>query len=307
MSGDESMINSYMQGKDLYAEIASSVYNMPYEDCLEFYLDGNGNKTGETNKDGKARRSSVKSLLLGFMYGRGVASVAEQIHKSVKEAQELTDTFFHHFPKVDKYIKDVQEHAKEYGFVETAWGRKRRLPNIQLEPYEFDFTNEKQSENFDPLNFDDIGTDYINYFGLYSQIEYYQALLDKAYGRQAKEQVKAKARQEGIIIKDNGGYIADAERQCVNSIIQGTAADITKKAMIKIGNDKQLKEWNCKLVNQVHDEVIVECPIVNAKKCADRVCELMIEAAAEKITVPMKADAEITREWYGESIELREL
>ena len=115
------------------------------------------------------------------------------------------------------------------------------------------------------------------------------------------------AAKEGIIIKDNGSYIADAERQCVNSIIQGTAADMTKKAMIAIGNDEILKELNCKLVLQVHDEVIAECPIENAKKCAERLSELMIESAKEKISVPMKCDAEITKQWYGKTIDLEEL
>lgn len=51
-------------------------------------------------------------------------------------------------------------------------------------------------------------------------------------------------------------------------------------------------------------EVIGECPIENAKKCAERVSYLMIESAKEKISVPMKCDAEITKVWYGESLEL---
>ena len=64
MCGDKKMLEAYQQGKDLYAQIASLAFDKPYEDCLEFYLDKNGKKTSETNKEGKARRSQAKSILL---------------------------------------------------------------------------------------------------------------------------------------------------------------------------------------------------------------------------------------------------
>lgn len=107
--------------------------------------------------------------------------------------------------------------AIEKGFVTTLWGRKRRLPEMQLPRYEFDFSN-YEIDNFDPLDFDGSfdGQDSVQY----EKIGYYSKLMDKAYGRVQKEQVKAKAKEEGIIIKDNGGFIADAERQCVNARIQ---------------------------------------------------------------------------------------
>ena len=74
--------------------------------------------------------------------------------------------------------------------------------------------------------------------------------------------------------------------------------------MISIYNDQQLRDWGCKLVIQIHDEVIVEAPLENAKKCAERLAELMIKAPQSKLTVPMKVDTEITRCWYGEEIEV---
>ena len=58
-SGDEHMLQAYIEGKDLYATTASKIYNTTYENCLEFYPDGT------TNKEGKKRRSSVKSVILG--------------------------------------------------------------------------------------------------------------------------------------------------------------------------------------------------------------------------------------------------
>ena len=68
MCGDKKMLQAYLDGKDLYAEIASLAFDKPYEDCLEFYLDENGHKTNETNKEGKARRTQAKSILLGILY-----------------------------------------------------------------------------------------------------------------------------------------------------------------------------------------------------------------------------------------------
>ena len=110
--------------------------------------------------------------------------------------------------------------AREKGYVTTLWGRKRRLPDMQLEPYEFDFSN-FVIDDFDPLSFNNDNIENLIENEKQKAIQYYTKQLDKAYGRVAKEQVKAKAKEDRIIIKDNGGFISQAERQCVNSRIQG--------------------------------------------------------------------------------------
>lgn len=301
MCGDQKMLDAYKKGRDLYAEIASLAFDKPYEDCLEFYLDENGKKTDKTNKEGKERRTQAKSILLGILYGRGIASVAEQLKCSKQKAQEIQNKVFKGFPAIPKFEEDSKQMAIEKGFVTTLWGRKRRLPNMQLPKYEFDFEAIVQ-RNFDPLSFD--ASDAIEEYVDYNLMDKYTKLMDNAYGRVAKEQVKAKAKQEGIIIKDNGGYIADAERQCVNSRIQGSAADMTKKSMILVGNDKRLKELGFRLLIPVHDELIAECPIENAVECKKRFADLMSAAAKDRLEVPISCDVEVTKEWYGEPIEL---
>lgn len=65
LANEQQMIDAYLSGKDLYATMASQIYHKPYGDCMEFYLDENGKKTDKTNPEGKKRRSSVKSILLG--------------------------------------------------------------------------------------------------------------------------------------------------------------------------------------------------------------------------------------------------
>lgn len=301
MCGDQKMLDAYRKGRDLYAEIASLAFDKPYKDCLEFYLDENGKKTDKTNKEGKERRTQAKSILLGILYGRGIASVAEQLKCSKQKAQEIQNKVFKGFPAIPKFEEDSKQMAIEKGFVTTLWGRKRRLPNMQLPKYEFDFELIVQ-RNFDPLSFET--TETTKNFMDYNLMDKYTKLMDNAYGRVAKEQVKARAKQEGVIIKDNGGYIADAERQCVNSRIQGSAADMTKKSMILVGNDKRLKELGFRLLIPVHDELIAECPIENAVECKQRFAQLMSDAAKDRLEVPISCDVSCSYQWYGDELQI---
>lgn len=296
MSGDESMIDAYKHGKDLYATMASKVYKVPYEDCLEF------RPNGAVNPEGKARRTSMKPILLGIMYGRGIASIAEILNISVKDAQAIVDDFYEAFPKVKQFVQDSQDFARDYGFVTTAWGRKRRLPNMQLDLIEVKRNTTAISDSFNPLDFsqtvneDDEVEDEVYYK--------YLKLMNRAYGKEAKQRVKDLAKQEGYDIIDNGGYIADAERQCVNSIIQGSAADMTKLAMNKIFRDEELNRLGYKLIIPVHDEVLGVCPKENAKAVAERLEYIMIHVVDGFFAIPMKTDIEVTERWYGENINI---
>ena len=296
MSGDESMIDAYKHGKDLYATMASKVYKVPYEDCLEF------RPNGAVNPEGKARRTSMKPILLGIMYGRGIASIAEILNISVKDAQAIVDDFYDAFPKVKQFVQDSQDFARDYGFVTTAWGRKRRLPNMQLDLIEIKRNTTAISDSFNPLDFsqavneDDEVEDEVYYK--------YLKLMNRAYGKEAKQRVKDLAKQEGYDIIDNGGYIADAERQCVNSIIQGSAADMTKLAMNKIFRDEELNRLGYKLIIPVHDEVLGVCPKENAKAVAERLEYIMIHVVDGFFAIPMKTDIEVTERWYGNNINI---
>ena len=291
---DEHLIQAYKDGKDIYAWIAEKIYKVPYDECKEFRPDGT------KNPEGKKRRDSVKSIILGIMYGRGAKAIAEQLNCSTKEAQKIVDQFYDSFPKVKKWMDSVLSNARRYGFVETAWGRKRRLPDVQLPKYDFELLSGGPS-TFDPLNFDDDqGEATVDP----SVVAKYTRLLDKTWGGKEKRDIIMKAREEGIKITDNGGKIADAERQCVNSVIQGSAADMSKLAMVAIHNDERLRELDCHILIPVHDEVICECPEEHAKEVSERLTSLMIGAAKERISVPMKCDAEVTYCWYGETLDI---
>lgn len=119
------MLNAYNTGKDLYSLMASSVYNVSYEDCLE--------KNGE---EAKRRRSSVKSLLLGLMYGRQAKSIGEQIGLNTQQAEQFIDNFFQQYPNIKKYIDETIRMGTLLGYVTTIYGRRRRLANLNS-PDEF--------------------------------------------------------------------------------------------------------------------------------------------------------------------------
>lgn len=293
MSQDAQMLDAYKHGKDLYATIASFVYNMPYEECLEFRPDGS------VNKEGKQRRSSVKPVLLGIMYGRGTASIAEQMHLTVKEAENIIKTFFEMFPAVADFVYSTQLKAGQTGYVETAAGRKRRLPDMMLDEYEFKLIDESKVQSFNPLFDDEDFTD-SDEDELEELAQKYTAKLSRARSYKQVQRIKEEAKEDNCQIIDNRGKLADAERKCVNSIIQGSSADITKTSLIELYNDEELKKLGYRTVLTIHDENIGMCPIENVKACSERFREIMLNAARNIIDVPMSVDVEITKRWYGE-------
>lgn len=296
------MINAYKEGKDLYAVIASMSFDRKYEDCLEFYPEGTviehdgkqvvcGYKTHQ-NKEGKKYRTMSKCILLGVLYGRGAASVGEQIGKSREEAQEIIDKFFKAFPKVQNWINKSIESAHKVGYVEDILGRRRRLPDIQLPKYEIK-DNNNQDTDFNPFL---ICKDRKAKSSL---VEKYEAELAKIKNRRDYETIKNKALAENIEIHDNTGFIAEAERQSVNSRVQGGAATLTKNALLSLYYDQRLKAIKARLINTVHDEILIEVPEEFAKEGAELLAENMINSAKTIVTnVPMKCDTYDVNCWY---------
>jgi len=229
ISGDEEMQDAYNHEKDLYAIMGSQVYNLPYEECREFYSDGT------VNPEGKHRRTTMKSVLLGIMYERGALAIGEQFNKSAQWAQELIDNFYKSFPKIQQLRLKIEQMAEEYGYVTTVCGRKRRLPDMQLSDHD-----------------------------------------DYRY--------------------------QEAHRQSLNSVIQGSSADIMKLSMIALYKDPRYKELDCHMIITVHDELIMEVPEANIKAGAELLVETMKRVGHSLIDLPMSVDAEVVEYWYGENL-----
>lgn len=292
LSKDKKMQDAFIHGKDIYSTIASLAFNKSYEDCLEFRPDGT------TNVQGKERRAQAKSIVLGVLYGRQIPSIAEQLGVSTKQAQVIYDKVLSAFTGLANFIDESQDMARKYGYVTTAWGRRRHLTDMQLEPYEFKYSGNRVS--FDPLNFNE---DSSNEVPERIKKEYTERLNKcKFYNDRLK--IENELRSQGITVSYYTNKISQAERQCVNARVQGSAADMAKLAMISINNDEKMKELGFHLLIQVHDEVIGECPEENARECAERLSYLMRTAPSHLIKLPFKCDVDFTYNWYGEKIEM---
>lgn len=291
-AGDPQMYNTFMEGKDLYSEIASKAFHVPYDECKEFRPDGT------TNKDGKARRSQAKTILLGVLYGRGTESIAEQLGCSTKEAEDIKNSVFAGFPAIKQFEQNSIKMSQEVGFVTTVCGRKRRLPSMMLPDYEVKWKDGVAPDD-DPLGFDD---DEEPSTEVPENIQ--RKWLSKV--RNAKpwnrRQVYEAANKEGIWIVD---HTKDKDvTKVVNARIQGSAADLTKLAMIELHNNERLKELGFRMLIPVHDEIIAECPEENAKECAGLLAATMSSAAEQILEMPIKCDVEVTKAWYGEPIDI---
>ena len=153
---------------------------------------------------------------LEYYIGRGTASVGELLNMTKEDAQQLIDDFFNAYPLIKQFTIETQEKAKKNGYTETAWGRRRYLQHIQDEPFEFKY-NDKRPTDFNPLFFAE--GDIEEEVDQEIKDEYIQKLSKtNMWGR---NKIIAEAKEAGIDIIDNQGYIATAIRQCVNSTIQG--------------------------------------------------------------------------------------
>ena len=104
--------------------------------------------------------------------------------------------------------------------------------------------------------------------------------------------------EEGIKVIDNRSRIADASRECVNSIIQGSASELTKMAIIKLISDPRWKSFGGRLLVPVHDELIAEVPLEYAEEAGNVLIECMCEAG-NFLPFTISCDLETSIRWYG--------
>jgi DNA polymerase I-like protein with 3'-5' exonuclease and polymerase domains len=290
--GDPQMYEVFMAGKDLYSEIASKAFNKPYEDCKEFRPDGT------TNKEGKERRSQAKSILLGVLYGRGIDSIAEQLKTTVNKAKDIKESVFKGFPAIKKFEADSIKMAQTVGYVTTICGRKRRLPSMMLPDYEVVWKDGVAPDD-DPLSFDN-DEEVSNEVPEHIQRKWLARVKSVPFFK--RRTVFEAANAEGLWIID---HTKDKDvTKVVNARIQGSAADLTKVAMISLHNNQRLKELGFRMLIPVHDEIIAECPEENMRECSELLAQTMSDAAAEILDMPINCDVAISKCWYGEEIML---
>ena len=209
IADDKTMQRAFCDGLDIHTATASQVFGVPADQVTPL------------------QRRHAKAVNFGIVYGISEFSLAEDIGVSRYEARDYIDSYLANYHGVRDYMKKVVEDAKERGYTETLYGRRRYIPELK-------------SSNFN-------------------------------------------VRQS-------------AERIALNTPIQGTAADLIKLAMIRV--DRALRESfpEAKLLLQVHDELIVECPEDQALQVAALVSREMENVA--QLKVPLTAEAKFGKSWY---------
>lgn len=206
LAGDEAMINDFNAGTDIHAKTASQVYKVPLDDVT------------------KTQRSNAKVVNFGVLYGMSIHGLTAASGMNFAEAKAFIDEYNNVRHKLVEYTKAVVQKAREVGYVETLYGRRRPTPDVH-------------SSNF--------------------------------VVRQA------------------------AERAAANMPIQGTEADLMKKAMVQI--DSKIDGLGYQLL-QVHDSILIECSKANADKIAEILQDTM-ENIAPDLGVRLQVDVHVGNNW----------
>ena len=297
ISQDKKMLETFRAGRDIYATIAAAIYKLPYELNLEF---ADPEKTILVdNGHGKERRKVGKVVILASMYGMSEATVAHMLKLPREEAHRILDEFFREFPGLKRAQDATVQGCKKDGYVTGIWGRKRRLPDMQLPHYSIEFASASRNKDKNAR----------------AIWEIYQARVqqlntqDEFLPENEFELLRREARKNNVIIVSNEDRIRKAQCQCFNARIQGSAATITKVAMLLIYNDPCLRSYDAHLVFQIHDEVVVDCPAENAEPVKARLTKLMESSVKVLgVTLPLRCDPVIEKRWGEGSVpgELRD-
>ncbi|MGN0975864.1 MAG: DNA polymerase, partial [Gemmiger sp.] len=129
ITGDEAMQHAFLSGADIHRSTAAKIYGIPEEDVTP------------------ALRTGAKAINFGIMYGKGAFSLSKDLGISVKEADRFLKTYLDTFPKVDGYMQRCISDAKEKGYVETLFGRRRPLPELASSNFQIRASGERMARN----------------------------------------------------------------------------------------------------------------------------------------------------------------
>ena len=113
ISGDENMVKAFNNDEDIHREVASKVFDVPFEEVT------------------KEQRSRAKAVNFGIVYGITSFGLAKQIGASRKQAQEYIDNYLEKYSGIKAFMEESVEMAKQNGYVETLFGRRRNVPELK--------------------------------------------------------------------------------------------------------------------------------------------------------------------------------
>jgi DNA polymerase I len=209
LSQDKALLDAFAHGRDIHRATAAEVFGVSLDQVTP------------------EQRRSAKAVNFGLIYGMSAFGLAKQLGVGRNEAQQYVDRYFERFPGVLDYMERTRKQAHEQGYVETLYGRRLYLPEIN-------------AQNM--------------------------------------------ARRKG------------AERAAINAPMQGTAADIIKKAMIVVDNWlQQQSNPVATMIMQVHDELVFEVDADKVDSVQQQLVALMAKAA--QLDVPLLAEAGSGDNW----------
>jgi DNA polymerase-1 len=208
LSGDAGLVTAFEQSLDVHKATAAEVFGVSLD---------------AVDSD---QRRSAKAINFGLIYGMSAFGLAKQLDIGRGEAQQYINLYFERYPGVKAYMDDTRALAKEQGYVETVYGRRLYLPDINA--------RNAQMRNY-------------------------------------------------------------AERTAINAPMQGTAADIIKRAMISVDNWLRAENIDARIIMQVHDELVLEVKAGELESVGEQVQRIMIEAAT--LRVPLEVDVGIGNSW----------
>ncbi|MEM0955592.1 MAG: DNA polymerase I [Pseudomonadota bacterium] len=208
LSGDEGLLSAFREGLDVHRATASEVFATALDEVSD------------------EQRRKAKAINFGLIYGMSAFGLSRQLHLGRNEAQDYIDLYFDRYPGVQNYMADTRTLAHDKGYVETLFGRRLYLPEIN-----------------------------------------------------ASNKMRVQA----------------AERTAINAPMQGTAADIIKRAMLRVDDWLTSTNAAARVIMQVHDELVLEV----AKDAVDDVCETLCAemAAAASLDVPLLVEAGVGSNW----------
>jgi DNA polymerase-1 len=208
LSGDEGLLNAFRHGEDVHRATAAEVFGVPID---------------EVSSD---QRRNAKAINFGLIYGMSAFGLAKQLGIGRGEAQGYVEMYFARYPGVKRYMESTRQQAAQNGYVETLFGRRLTVRDIN-------------SKN--------------------------PAL------RQA------------------------AERAAINAPMQGTAADIIKRAMIGVDAALAGQADTARLILQVHDELVLEVREDAVASISELLREKMCVAAS--LSVPLLVEVGVGSNW----------
>ncbi len=208
LSRDQGLLDAFTKGLDIHKATAAEVFGVTLE---------------EVTSD---QRRSAKAINFGLIYGMSAFGLAKQLGISRQSAQEYIDLYFERYPGVLRYMEETKAFAHDKGYVETLFGRRLYLPEINAR---------------------------------------------------------------------NGMRRQAAERTAINAPMQGTAADIIKRAMISVDQWLQNSSLDARMIMQVHDELVLEVANDDLEELTQGIKQAM-ESAAE-LDVPLLVEADSGTNW----------